>query len=129
MTAAIFAFIRAIFFASAFMLAFVTLAAAFLTAALAFAILALIAALYPFGVEASLTLSATSFLAALSWALRAATLLGFLALASIDLISFTLDLRTFPLILSTLAVTVFNLRVAFFNKTFAFASCFLIAAF
>jgi len=106
-----------------------TLRVAFLRASLAFAILALIAALYPFGVEASLTLSATSFLAALSWALRAATLLGFLALASIDLISFTLDLRTFPLILSTLAVTVFTLRVAFFNKTFAFASCFLIAAF
>jgi hypothetical protein len=74
-------------------------------------------------------LSATSFLATLSWALSAAILLGFLALAILALISFTLDLRTLPLIFSTLAVTVFTLRVAFFNAALAFASCFLIAAF
>lgn len=72
--AASFALIFAIFLASILVVTLTTLRVAFLRASLAFAILALIAALYPFGVEASLTLSATSFLAALSWALRAAIL-------------------------------------------------------
>ena len=66
MTAAIFAFIRAIFFASAFMLAFVTLAAAFLTAALAFAILARIAAFLANGALLRAFLNATTFFMALS---------------------------------------------------------------